>query len=240
VTTSDPSQKGAPTPAASSNSPPASTPAPDSAPASTPPASSPPASTPPASSPPASTPPSSKPPDSAPPSSAAPASSGDCAEIPAAAHAVLTTQIKLGVKVMFPVDQTSQFPHKLTLSNDDGSYSKTITLSASQAGDTDGTSVVTFADLTEGHTYTLQCDNGDGTDPYNLFENQPYDQIVDRTPDSSQDTTAPPSSPSLDASPDSDSDDGDGDAKDVLGFDDGDGAADPPASTPAPASQGGT
>jgi hypothetical protein len=103
--------------------------------------------------------------------------SGDCAEIPCAAHAVLTAAIKLAVRIPHSTDEARQLPHKLTLSNDDGSYTKTLTLASDcQPGGVDGTSMVTFEDMTEQHTYTLQCDNGDTT--YALFKDLTYEQVL--------------------------------------------------------------
>jgi hypothetical protein len=138
------------------------------------------------------------------------------------------------VKVAFPTDQASQLPHKFKLTNDDGSFSKTVTLAADcQPGDTDGTSVLTIEDLSEGHTYTLQCD--DGTSTYALFENVPYDQLMNNQLTTSQDTgdnPVPPAAPS-DPAPGSappDSGDGEGAAADVQGADDGTGADPQPAS----------
>jgi hypothetical protein len=86
----------------------------------------------------------------------------------------------------------------------------------------------------------LQCDNGDGTDPYNLFKDQPYDQIVERASEVPQDTMhMSPAAPFFDSN-DSDDDFGDGVASDVLGFDDGDSSTDPQTSTPTePANEGG-
>ena len=101
----------------------------------------------------------------------------DCAEIPAYPHAVLTGSVKLAVQVPCPTDEATQLPHKFTLSNDDGSYSKTLTLASdSHAGNTGGTSVVTFEDMTENHTYSLKCDNGDTS--YALFEGLTYEQVL--------------------------------------------------------------
>jgi hypothetical protein len=89
----------------------------------------------------------------------------------------LTAEIKLAVQLPYPMDQVTQLPHKLTLTNDDGSYSKVLTLASDcTAGSTDGTSLITFTDLTDGHTYTLVCDDGDG--PVELFKDVPYAQIV--------------------------------------------------------------
>ncbi len=86
-------------------------------------------------------------------------------------------------------------PHKLTLSNEDDSYSQTLSLASdAQACDTEGTSVVTFKDMTEHHVYTLRCDDGSGA-PYVVFESVGYDQIIHRLGGSS-DSTPPPSSSS--------------------------------------------
>jgi hypothetical protein len=102
--------------------------------------------------------------------------SADCAEIPAAAHVELATDIKLIVQFPLPAD-ASQPPHKLTLTNEDGSYSQTLTFpSDCQPGDTDGTSVMTFDGLTDGHTYSLHGENGDGT--YVLFDALKHDEVV--------------------------------------------------------------
>ena len=130
-------------------------------------------------------------------SSEATDTSGDCAEIPCAAHAVLTAAIKLAVRVPYSTDEATQLPHKLTLSNDDGSYTKTLRLASdSQPGGVDGTSMVTFEDMTEQHTYTLQCDNGDTT--YMLFKDITYEQVlkfVAQDDGGSSETAAPANSP---------------------------------------------
>ena len=65
--------------------------------------------------------------------------------------------------------------HKLTLTSDDGSVSQTVPISGAEAGDIDGTSIVTFTGLAEHHTYALQIDNGDAN--YVVFANQAYEQI---------------------------------------------------------------
>jgi hypothetical protein len=138
---------------------------------------------------------------------------------------VLTAVVKFAVKVAFPTDQASQLPHTFTLTNDDNSYSKSLTLASDcVAGDTDGTSIVTFEDLSEGHTYTLQCN--DGTSTYSLFENVPYDQLLQQQPPASTDPQdgvppAPPSDPAPDSGPASAP---------------ASGPASSPASTPPPAS----
>ncbi len=186
------SKPGDDDPPPSSQTPPASSPAPGSSP---PPASTPaPASTPPDSAPPsapASAPPDSsadsKPPDSSPPASDAsppssqapdskPPDSDGCAEIPTAAHAVLTAAIKLMVELPTATDP-EQPPHKFTLSNEDGSYSKTLTFpSDAQPGETEGTSVLMFEDLTDGHTYSLQGEGDDG--PYVVLEPKSYHELA--------------------------------------------------------------
>jgi hypothetical protein len=130
-------------------------------------------SKPPDSSPPASdaSPPSSQAPDSKPPDS------DGCAEIPTAAHAVLTAAIKLGVRVPLSKDKASQLPDTLTLTNDDSSYNKTLRFASDcQDGDTDGTSLLLFEDLTDGHTYSLQ--GNDGRTDYSIFKDVPYAQVL--------------------------------------------------------------
>lgn len=118
--------------------------------------------------------------DASPPSSQAP-DSGGCAEIPAAPHAVLVASVQVNVELPRSTDEASQMPYKFTLTNDDGSYSKTLTLASDcKAGDSDGTSVLTFEDLTEDHTYSLQCDDGDTT--YDLFQGVSYEDIPNLTP----------------------------------------------------------
>jgi hypothetical protein len=155
---------------------PASTPVPTADTSQTPPASTPtPASTPPDSSSalaPASAP--DLPPDSKAPDSKPPDSDG-CAEIPTAAHAVLTAEIKLLVRIPRSVDEAQQMPHKFTLTSDDGSVNTTMPASSAEAGDVDGTSMITFTGLAEHHTYALQIDNGDTN--YIVFTNQAYEQI---------------------------------------------------------------
>ena len=109
--------------------------------------------------------------------------------------------MKLAVQIPYPLAQANQLPHKFTLANDDSSYSKTLTLASDcTAGDVDGTSLVTFTDLTDGHTYTLQCD--DGTQVYSMFENVPYDLLVQQlagqgggTPGGSGPASGPSSAP---------------------------------------------
>jgi hypothetical protein len=100
---------------------------------------------------------------------------GDCAEIPTAAHAVLTAEIKLLVRIPRPPDVAQQMPHKFTLTSDDGSVSQTLTMSGAEAGDIDGTSMLTFTGLAEHHSYSLQCDNGEAT--YMVFEGEAYEQM---------------------------------------------------------------
>ena len=185
-----------------------------SAPDSSPPSTSAPASTPPDSAPtsaPASAPPDSsadsKPADSSPPASDAspppsqapdsnPPDSDGCAEIPTAAHAVLQAIIKLHINIPFTIDEASPLPHKLTLTNDDSSYSKTLSFASDcQPGNADGTSLLSFVDLTEDHRYTLQCD--DGNSSYSIFENIPYDAIVDQLASVGAADASPASSPSI-------------------------------------------
>jgi hypothetical protein len=112
--------------------------------------------------------------------------------------------VKVAVKIAFPPDQASQLPHKLTLTNDDGSYTKTLTFASdAQPGDTDGTSVVTFEDLSEEHTYTVQCDDGTNP-PYSLLDATAYDQLVNNAPPPSSQSLVPdafPSAPAPDSSP---------------------------------------
>jgi hypothetical protein len=130
----------------------------------------------------------------------------DCAQISTYTHAQLTADVKLSVQIPYPPDQAAQLPHKLTLANDDSSYSKTLTLASDcQAGPTGDTSVVTFDALTEHHTYTLQCD--DGTTTYSLFENVSYEDIAGQAggsdgsdaSDPSQASSASASGPTPDA-----------------------------------------
>ncbi len=177
---------------------------PDSAPPdSAPPDSAAPDSTPPDSSPPSSaTPDSSQPdssPDSSPPSSAPPGSTEDCAEIPAAAHAVLEADVKLVLRLPAATDP-SQPTSRLTLTNDDASYTKSLTYpSDAQPSDSDGIVVMTYDGLTDGHTYSLQCDDGSGA-PYFLFQALAYEELVPKLtrPDASSSSDPPASSPSAD------------------------------------------
>ena len=119
--------------------------------------------------------------DSTPPASDSspsegPVSAGDCAEIPAYPHVVLTAEIKLLVELPLALDEATKLPHKLTLTSDDGTVSQTLALASdATAGDTDGTSLLTFTDLSEQHTSTLACDDGDTT--YTLFDAEPYEQL---------------------------------------------------------------
>jgi hypothetical protein len=116
----------------------------------------------------------------------------DCAQISTYTHAQLTADVKLSVQIPYPPDQAAQLPHKLTLANDDSSYSKTLTLASDcQAGPTSDTSVVTFDALTEHHTYTLQCD--DGTTTYSLFENVSYEDIAGQAAGSDGSNASDPS-----------------------------------------------
>jgi hypothetical protein len=102
--------------------------------------------------------------------------SAGCSEIPAYPHAVLTADVKLALEIPRPPDEASQLPYKFTLSNDDGSYTKTLTLASDcQPGTKDGTSVITFEGLTEHHTYSLECDDGSTT--FKLFENVDYADV---------------------------------------------------------------
>src|SRR5689334_19999491 len=68
-------------------------------------------------------------PADAPPASTPPASAG-CAEIPTASHVVLTAEVKMAIEVPFSLDEAGQMPHKFTLSNDDNSYSKALSLAS--------------------------------------------------------------------------------------------------------------
>jgi hypothetical protein len=121
-------------------------------------------------------PPSTPAPASTPPPSSAPPSSGGAAEIPAAPHAVLTTDIPLTVEFPFALDAAQQFPHTFTLTSDDGSVTLTMSLANDAvAGDSADTSVIVFTGLAEHHTYTLQCNNGSTT--YNLFESVAYEDL---------------------------------------------------------------
>jgi hypothetical protein len=92
---------------------------------------------------------------------------------------VLTATIKLLVEIPTPTDPDAP-PHKFTLTNEDGSYSKTLTFpaDAQPSDDTQGMSILTFEDVTDGHTYTLQGDGGDA--PYTLFDTTKYHEIVDK------------------------------------------------------------
>jgi hypothetical protein len=133
--------------------------------------------------------------------------------------------MKFIVHVPFSKDDASQLPHKFTVTNDDSSYSKTLTLASdAQPGDDDGTSMLTFEDLTDGHTYTLEVDDGDTT--YKLFDSVAYADL--------QDIQVPPvdSSPSMPSL--SDPDDAD-DPPDSNAPASGP-ASTPPASSPPPSS----
>jgi hypothetical protein len=165
MTTSDPSKSNAP----------ASQPGDDSPPSSQQPAD-PPASTPAPASSPAPDSAQAAPPDSA-PASAPASASGDCAEIPTACHAVLEAAIKIVVELPFATTDSSQPAHQLTLSNEDGSYSKTLSFpSDCQPGEKDGTCIMTFDGLNDGHTYTLQ--GGDDAGTYAVLDPTEYHQIV--------------------------------------------------------------
>jgi hypothetical protein len=105
---------------------------------------------------------------------------------------VLTAAFKLVGQVPTPTDPSAP-PHKFTLTNEDGSYTKTLTLpSDAQPGPTDGVSTLTFDDLTDGHTYTLQGEEDDGAS-YELLPATPYHQIGDDSSPGS--SPAPASSP---------------------------------------------
>jgi hypothetical protein len=101
----------------------------------------------------------------------------ECAAIRQGAHAVLVAEFKLVVQIPLGTDAAIQISDKLTLTSEDGSYNKTLSFATDcQPGDTEGTSVVTFDGMTDGHTYTLSCDDGATTST--LFKDIPYDQIV--------------------------------------------------------------
>ncbi len=92
---------------------------------------------------------------------------------------MLTAEIKMSLQLPFAFADAGQMPHKFTLTNDDSSYSKTLSLASdAQAGSIDGTSVILFTEMTEEHTYTLTCDDGTGT-PIVVFEGIDYDKLVD-------------------------------------------------------------
>jgi len=138
-------------------------------------------------------------PDSA-PSSAAPDSTqgdnGDCAEIPPAAHVILSADIKFLLQIPRAIDDAKQLPHKFTLTSDDGTVSQTLTLAADAvAGDVDGTSLLTFSGLAEHHAYTLQCDNGDTT--YAVFQDMAYETMSEAAgaQDDAAAAAGPPSDP---------------------------------------------
>ncbi len=127
-------------------------------------------------------------PDSSSSSSSAPGSSEDssagsdsCAEIPAAPHAVLAAEITLLLHIPYPPDEATQLSHKVTLTNADGSYSVTLAFASDcEAGEDDDSSKVTFADLKEDDTYSLQCN--DGTTTYSIFEGIAYADISEDLP----------------------------------------------------------
>jgi len=103
--------------------------------------------------------------------------SDDCAEIPTAAHVVLTAEIKLVVQIPFATEAAVDPSHELTLTNDDGSYAKTLTFASDcQAGDISGTSVMVFDGLTDGHTYSLHGKDDNGG--YTIFDKIPYHELV--------------------------------------------------------------
>jgi len=112
----------------------------------------------------------------------------------------LEADIKFLVEIPVTTDEASQMPHKFTLTNDDGSYTQTLAVASdAQAGDTDQVVLLTFTNMVEHHTYTLQCDNGDST--YTVFKDVDYDQLQNLQPqdDDGQGGAAPPaagSSPS--------------------------------------------
>jgi hypothetical protein len=118
------------------------------------------------------TPPSSKAPDSA-----APDSDG-CAEIPTAAHAVLVAEIQLVIALAMPPDVASQLSNTLTLTNDDGSYTKTLTFASDCQASDNETSKLTFEGLTDGHTYSLQGQDDFGS--YTVFADITYHDIVEQ------------------------------------------------------------
>jgi hypothetical protein len=110
---------------------------------------------------------------------------------------VLEASIKFAVQLPKTTDEASQMPHKFTLTNDDGSYSKTLTLeSDAKPGDDDGTCMLLFEDMTENHTYSLQCDNGESQ--YMLFEDVNYGDLLKL--DDDDDDRSPPSSSNPQAS----------------------------------------
>jgi hypothetical protein len=99
----------------------------------------------------------------------------DCAEVPRAAHVVLVAEHTLLVQLSFAVDDASQLAHTFTISNGDGSYSKTLALATDcTPGDVDGTSLLTFEELSEDQTYTLQYAVNGST--YTIFAGVLYDE----------------------------------------------------------------
>jgi hypothetical protein len=101
--------------------------------------------------------------------------------------------MKLVVQLPTATDPNAT-PHKFTLSNEDGSYSTTLTYPAdAQPGPADGVSILTFENLTDGHSYSLQAEGDDGT-TYVLLQSTPYHRIAGdgSSPDSA---AAPGSSP---------------------------------------------
>jgi hypothetical protein len=132
--------------------------------------------------------------------------SDDCAQIPTASHAVLEVSIKLIVRVPLTTDAAGQLPNKLTLTSEDGSYTKTLTFASDCQPGADGGSVLTFDGLTDGHTYSMQGEDDRGT--YTVFSNIPYHELVPRLGDGSTDSSSPSTPPDPGGGSSADSADG--------------------------------
>jgi hypothetical protein len=127
-----------------------------------------------------------------------PNDSDDCAQIPTAAHVVLQASIQIVIQLAIPLDVASQMSNTLTLTNEDGTYTKTLTFASDcQAGD-DGTSKLTFDGLTDGHTYSLQGQDDDGS--YTVFAGIAYQDLVGEFGGGGSGGGDPPASSSPDSS----------------------------------------
>jgi hypothetical protein len=74
-------------------------------------------------------------------------------------------------------DEASQLSNTLTLTSDDGSFTQTLSFASDcQDVPSDGTSILTFKDLTDGRTYSLQAEDAAGS--YTVFSSIPFHDLV--------------------------------------------------------------
>ena len=88
-------------------------------------------------------------------------------------HATPVLHVRIGID---PSEAESK-DDKFTLSATDGSYEKTLTVKDDRFDGDEFVDLI-YEDLKVGRSYTLKVDPGAEGEPYNLFENEPYDDII--------------------------------------------------------------